>query len=109
MAAYVKTRVPHKYLPSSTPRFKRFHGQRPTISHLQPFESKYYVHIREDERISASKHLPLLDFGGYFLTLLFIADSHFTFHNFFILYATHVLDSGGILCFCLCIPTVLTM
>jgi hypothetical protein len=34
---------------------------------------------------------------------------HFTFHNFFILYAMHVLDSGGILCFCLCIPTVLTM
>jgi hypothetical protein len=51
----------------------------------------------------------MLDFGGYFLMLLFIADSHFTFHNFFILYATHVLDSGGILCFCLCIPTVLTM
>jgi hypothetical protein len=56
------------------------------------------------------RYVPLLlDFGGYFLTLLFIADSHFTFHNFFILYATHVLDSGGILCFCLCIPTVLTM
>jgi hypothetical protein len=48
----------------------------------------------------------ILDFGGYFLTLLYIADSHFTFHNFFILYATHVLDSGGILCFCLYIPTI---
>jgi hypothetical protein len=53
--------------------------------------------------------LYLLDFEGYFLTLLYIADSHFTFHNFFILYPTHVRDSGGILCFCLCIPTVLTM
>jgi hypothetical protein len=51
----------------------------------------------------------LLDFGGYFLTLLFIADSHFTFHNFFILYAMHVLDSGGILFFCICIPPVLTL
>jgi hypothetical protein len=51
----------------------------------------------------------MLDFGGYFLILLYIADSHFIFHNFVILYATHVLDSGGILCFCLCIPTVLTM
>jgi hypothetical protein len=54
-------------------------------------------------------NLQLLDFGGYFLTLLFIADSHFTFHNFLILYAMHVLDSRGILCFGLCIPTVLTM
>jgi hypothetical protein len=54
-------------------------------------------------------YFSLLDFGEYFLTLLFIADSHFTFHNFFILYATHVLDSGGILYFCFCIPTVLTM
>jgi hypothetical protein len=41
--------------------------------------------------------------------LLYMADSHFAFHNFFILYATHVLDSGGILCFCYCIPTILTM
>jgi hypothetical protein len=51
----------------------------------------------------------MLDFGGYILTLLFIADSHFTFHNFFILYAMHILDSGGILYFWCCIPTVLTM
>jgi hypothetical protein len=51
----------------------------------------------------------LLDFGGYFLTLLFIADSYFTFHNFFNLYATSIFDSRGILCFCLCMPTILTM
>jgi hypothetical protein len=51
----------------------------------------------------------MLDFGGYFLTLLFIADSHYTFHIFFIVYAMHILDAVGILCFCLCIPTVLTM
>jgi hypothetical protein len=51
----------------------------------------------------------MLDFGEYFLMLLYIADSHFTFHNFFILYAMHVLDSAGILCFCLCIPTILTI
>jgi hypothetical protein len=43
------------------------------------------------------------------LRCYFIADIHFTFHNFFISYATHVLDSGGILCFCLCILTVLTL
>jgi hypothetical protein len=41
--------------------------------------------------------------------LLYIADSHFTFHNFFILYAMHVLDSGEILWFCLCILSGLTM
>jgi hypothetical protein len=51
----------------------------------------------------------MLDFGGYFLTLLFIADSHFRFHNFFILNATPILDSAGILCFCLCIPTIVTL
>jgi hypothetical protein len=51
----------------------------------------------------------MLDFVGYFLTLLNVADSYFTMYNFFILYATHVLDSGGIFYFCLCIPTVLTM
>jgi hypothetical protein len=51
----------------------------------------------------------MLDFGGYFLTLLFIADSHCTFHNVFILYAMKVLNSGRILCICLCILTVLTM
>jgi hypothetical protein len=51
----------------------------------------------------------ILDFGGYFPTLLYVVDSHFTFHNFFILYAPHVLDSGGLLYSCLCIPTGLTM
>jgi hypothetical protein len=35
--------------------------------------------------------MPLLDFKEYLFTLLFIADSHFTFPNVFILYATHVL------------------
>jgi hypothetical protein len=51
----------------------------------------------------------MLDLGGYYLTLLYIADSHFTFHNVFILNPIHVLDSGGILCFLLCIPTVVTI
>jgi hypothetical protein len=43
--------------------------------------------------------LDLLDIVGYFITLLFIADSHVTFPNFFILYATNILDSEGMLCF----------
>jgi hypothetical protein len=57
MAAYLKNRLPHKHLPSSTTPFERFHGKRPTISHLKPFGSKCYVHIREEERSSGSKHL----------------------------------------------------
>jgi hypothetical protein len=51
----------------------------------------------------------LLNVGGYYLMMLYIADSHFTFHNFLILYKMYVLDSGEILCFCLYILTVLTM
>jgi hypothetical protein len=58
MAAYLKNRLPHKHLPLSTTPFEHFHGKRPTISHLKPFGSKCYVHIREEERSSASKHLP---------------------------------------------------
>jgi hypothetical protein len=58
MAAYLKNRLPHKYLPSSTIPFKRFHSKRPTISHLKPFGSKCYVHIQEEEHSSGSKHLP---------------------------------------------------
>jgi hypothetical protein len=38
----------------------------------------------------------MLDCGRYFLTSVFIGDSHITFHNVLILYATQVLDSGGI-------------
>jgi hypothetical protein len=41
MAAYLKNRLPHKYLPSSTTAFEHFSGKRPTISHLKPFGSKY--------------------------------------------------------------------
>jgi hypothetical protein len=58
MVAYLKNRLPHKHLPSSTTPFERFHGKRPTISPLKPFGSKCYVHIREEERSSGSKHLP---------------------------------------------------
>jgi hypothetical protein len=58
LAAYLKNRLPHKHLPSSTTPFERFHSKRPTISHLKPFGNKYYVHIREEERSSGSKHRP---------------------------------------------------
>jgi hypothetical protein len=42
----------------STIPFERFYSKRPTISHLKPFESKCYVHIREEERSSGSRHHP---------------------------------------------------
>jgi hypothetical protein len=58
MATYLKNRLPHKYLPSSTIPFERFHGKRPTISHFKRFRSQCYVHIREEEGSSGSKHLP---------------------------------------------------
>jgi hypothetical protein len=58
MAAYLKYTLPHKYLPSSTTPFERFHSKRPTISHLKLFGSKCYVHNREAEHSSGSKHLP---------------------------------------------------
>jgi hypothetical protein len=57
MAAYLKNRLPHKHLPSSTIPFECFHGKRPTISHLKPFGNKCDVHIREEERSSRSTHL----------------------------------------------------
>jgi hypothetical protein len=45
MAAYLKTRLPHKHLPSSPISFERFHGKRPTISLLKLFGGKCYVYI----------------------------------------------------------------
>jgi hypothetical protein len=51
----------------------------------------------------------MLDFGAYFIALLFIMDIYCIFHNFSILYLIHILASGGKLCFWLCILTVLTM
>jgi transposase InsO family protein len=51
MATYLKNRLPHKHLPSSTTPFERFHRKRPTISHLKPFGSKCYVYISERKSI----------------------------------------------------------
>jgi hypothetical protein len=57
MAAYLMNRLSHKHLPSSTTAFELFNGKRPTISYLKPFGSNCYVHIREEEHSSRSKHL----------------------------------------------------
>jgi transposase InsO family protein len=45
MATYLKNRLPHKYLPSSTTPVEHFQCKRPTISYLKPFGSKCYIHI----------------------------------------------------------------
>jgi hypothetical protein len=58
MGAYLKSRLPHKYLLLSTTPFECFHSKRLTISNHNPSRSKCYVHIREEERSSGSKHLP---------------------------------------------------
>jgi hypothetical protein len=58
MPAYLKNRIPHQLLPSSTTPFECFPGKRPTISHLKPFGNKCYVHIRDQDGSSGSKHLP---------------------------------------------------
>jgi hypothetical protein len=58
LGAYLKNSVPHKHLPSSTIPFGHFHSNRPIISDLNPFGSKCYVHIQEDEHSSDRKYLP---------------------------------------------------
>jgi hypothetical protein len=57
MATYPMTRLPYKHLLSSTSPFERCYSKRPTISHLNPFGSKYKVHIRGEEHPAGSKHL----------------------------------------------------
>jgi hypothetical protein len=57
MATYLKNRLPHKYLLSSTTPFEHFHGKRPTISQLNPFGSKCFVHVGEEEHSPGSKYL----------------------------------------------------
>jgi hypothetical protein len=45
MATDLKIRLPHNYLPLSTIIFERLHSKRPTISYLNLFRNKCYVHI----------------------------------------------------------------
>jgi transposase InsO family protein len=45
MAAYLKTRLPHTHLPSSTTPFEAFHGKRLTISYLKLSGTKCYLHM----------------------------------------------------------------
>jgi hypothetical protein len=56
--AYLKTRLLHKYLLSSTTLFDSFQGKRLTISHLKLFRSKSYRYIGEEQHPSGSKYIP---------------------------------------------------
>jgi hypothetical protein len=52
IAAYLKNRLPHKHLPSSTTPFERFNHKRPTISYSKLLGSKCMY-------ISERKSVPL--------------------------------------------------
>jgi hypothetical protein len=39
----------------------------------------------------------------------FIRNHYFIYHKFFILYAIHILESGAVVCSCLCILTVVVL
>jgi hypothetical protein len=56
LAAYLKIRLEHKYLPSSVTPWQQFHRNRPTILYLTPFRNQCYVHIQVEEHSTASKH-----------------------------------------------------
>src|SRR5258705_7286295 len=45
-AVYTKNRLPHSLLQDMTP-FEAFHRKKPSISHLQPFGRKCFIHIPE--------------------------------------------------------------
>jgi hypothetical protein len=57
MAMYLKTRLPHKHLLSSTITVECFQYNRPILSHLKPIRSRCYVNIPEEECSPGSKHL----------------------------------------------------
>jgi hypothetical protein len=56
IGAFLKNRLQHKYLTSSTIPFERVHPNRPTISYLKLFASKCYGHIREEVCSSGFKY-----------------------------------------------------
>ena len=51
---YTKNRLPHSSLQDMTP-FEAFHRKKPSISHLQPFGRKCFIHIPEERRLPGSK------------------------------------------------------
>src|SRR5258706_9899112 len=61
-AVYTKNRLPHSSLQDMTP-FEAFHPKKPSISHLQPFGRKCFIHIPEERRLPGSKLMPRAEEG----------------------------------------------
>src|SRR5258705_5116076 len=55
-AVYTKNRLPDSSLQDITP-FEAFYRKKPSISHLQPFSRKCFIHIPEERRLPGSKLL----------------------------------------------------
>ena len=54
VAVYTKNCLPHSSLQDMTP-YEAFHRKKPSISHLQPFGRKCFIHIPEERRLPGSK------------------------------------------------------
>ena len=70
-AVYMKNRLPHSSLQDTIP-FEAFHRKKPSISHLQPFGRKCFIHIPKERHLPESKLMPRADEGilvGYTDTL----------------------------------------
>src|SRR5258705_268540 len=61
-AVYTKNRLPHSSIQNMTP-FEAFHRKKPSISHLQPFGRKCFIHIPEERRLPGSKLMPRAEEG----------------------------------------------
>src|SRR5258705_1649467 len=59
---YTKNRLPHSSIQNMTP-FEAFHRKKPSISHLQPFGRKCFIHIPEERRLPGSKLMPRAEEG----------------------------------------------
>ena len=66
-AVYTKNRLPHSSLQDMTP-YEAFHRKKPSISHLQPFSRKCFIHILKERCLPGSKLMPQAEkriFVGY--------------------------------------------
>ena len=61
-AVYTKNYLPHSSLQDMTP-LKVFHRKKPSISHLQPFGRKCFIHIPEEQHLPGSKLMPRAEEG----------------------------------------------
>ena len=62
-ALHTKNRLPHQGFENKKTPYEALNAEKPSISHLQPFGRKCYVHISEEERVGKSKLLPRAEEG----------------------------------------------